>query len=92
MKRILIVSHTYQAAKRRFHDMMMQNENAISNYSLHRLTIDIGDTQYIFASASSPDKMMGITYESIIIDEMVELTSEQTSFIMSRKRPYQPGI
>lgn len=61
---------------------------AIARASLNELTIELGDIQYQFMSSSqvSLDRMMGRTYHHVIIDEMVELTEQQRSMIMSRER------
>ena len=85
MKRILIVCHNYDSAKRRFRNMVQQNEDAIGMASLAQLKVNTGDIEFEFISSSASDRITGQTYHSVIIDEMVELTDEQTSIIMSRK-------
>ena len=86
MKRVLIVCHNYDSARRRFHDMIQQNENAFGRVSHTQLTVELGNIQYEFISSHSSDRIRGRTYQMIHIDEMVELTAEQTAMIMSRKR------
>lgn len=86
MKRVLIVCHNYNSAKRRFHDMVQQDDNAFGRASHAQLTVELGDTQYEFISSHASDRIQGQTYHNVFIDEMVELTAEQTARIMSRKR------
>ena len=86
MKRVLIVCHNYDAAKIRFHDMIQQHETTVSRASHAQLTVDIGNIEYEFISQHSSDRIIGRTYHSIVIDEMVKMTTEQTILIMSRKR------
>lgn len=86
MNRVLIVCYDYVSAKRQFYDMAPQA--TFARASLNDLMIEIEDTQYQFISSSqvSPDRMMGRTYQTVIIDEAVQLTTEQRALIMSRKR------
>jgi len=86
MKRVLIVCHNYDSAKRRFHDMIGQNKRVLVRACQAQLTIESGDTQYQFIASHASDKIRGRTYQNVIIDEMVEMTTEQTAMIMSRKR------
>jgi hypothetical protein len=86
MKRVLIVSHNHDSARRRFHHMLQQTENVFGRVSNTQLTIELGDTQYEFISSHASDKLHGMTFSGIIIDEMVEMNAEQTAMIMSRKR------
>ena len=86
MKRTLIVCHNYDSAKRRFHDMIMHNENAFGRVSHQQLTVELDNNQYEFISSHASDRIQGQTYHNVIIDEMVEMTAEQTAMIMSRKR------
>ena len=88
MNRVLIVCHNFESAKRQVDDMVHLYGNAIIRASLNELTIELESTTYQFMSLSqvSPDRMMGRTYQTVIIDEMVELTTEQRAMIMSRKR------
>lgn len=86
MKRVLIVCHSYDSAIRRFHDMVLQNESSLGRVSRALLTVELGDTQYEFISSHTSDRIQGQTYHNVIIDEMVQLTAEQTARIMSRKR------
>lgn len=86
MKRVLIVCHNYDSARRRFHDMVLQNESALGRVSHAQLTVELGDTQYEFISSHLSGRMQGKTYHNVIIDEMVKMTAEQTARIMSRKR------
>jgi hypothetical protein len=86
MKRVLIVCHNYNSAKRRFHDIVHRTESSIVRACQAQLTIESDDTRYEFISSHASDKLQGRTFSSIIIDEMVELTDEQTAMIMSRKR------
>ncbi len=86
MKHILIVCHNQDSARRRFNDMILQNENVLGRASQAQMTIELGDTQYEFISSHASDRIRGRTYQNIIIDEMVEMTAEQTAMIMSRKR------
>ena len=86
MKRVLIVCHNHDSAKRRFHDMVLQNEGTLGRVSHAQLTVELGDTQYEFISSHASDRIQGQTYHNVVIDDMVELTAEQTARIMSRKR------
>ncbi len=86
MKRVLIVCHNYDSAKRRFHDMVHHTESSIVRACQAQLTIELGDTQYEFISSQASDKLHGMTFGGVIIDEMVEMTADQTAMIMTRKR------
>lgn len=86
MKRVLIVCYNYNTAKRRFRDMLQYNKSAVGRVSQARLTIELGDAEYEFISSDVSDRLMGRTFHTIHIDEMVQLTIEQSAMLMSRKR------
>jgi hypothetical protein len=86
VKRVLIVCHNYDSAKRRFHDMVHHTESSIVRACQAQLTIQLGDTRYEFISSHASDRIRGQTYQTILIDEMVEMTADQTAMIMTRKR------
>jgi tRNA(Met) C34 N-acetyltransferase TmcA len=66
--------------------MIQQNESVLVRACNAQLTIELGDTQYKFISSHASDRIIGQTYQNVLIDEMVEMTAEQTAMIMSRKR------
>ena len=66
--------------------MLQYNKDAVGRVSPAKLTIELGDIEYEFISSNISDKLRGRTFNSILIDEMVQLTAEQSAIIMSRKR------
>ena len=86
MNRVLIVCHNYDSAKKRFDDMVHHNKSVLVRACQAQLTIELGDTQYEFISSHASDKLHGMTFSGVIVDEMVEMNAEQTAMIMSRKR------
>ena len=88
MNRVLIVCNTVDSAKRQFNDIAQQAQTAFARASQNELMIEMEDTQYQFMSLSkvTPDRLMGRTYHTVIIDEAVQLTNEQRAMIISRER------
>ena len=87
MNCVLIVCSTYDAARRKFKDMVKEYGSKVKKALYNRLTIEVDDREYQFISQSSlPEKIIGLTFKSVIIDEAVQLTNEQIMWIMSRRR------
>ena len=87
MNRVLVVCHTNDAAKSKFKDMVNEYGSKVKKALYSRLTIEVDDREYRFISQSSlPEKIIGLIFQSVIVDDAVQLTNEQIMWIMSRRR------
>lgn len=87
MNRVLIVCSTIEAARSKFKDIVNLYGSDVKKALFNQLTIEVDDIEYRFISvASDLEKIIGLTFHSVYVDDNVQLTTEQEAMIMSRWR------
>ena len=87
MNRVLIVCCTVEAARSKFKDIVELYGSDVKKALFNQLTIEVDDIEYRFMSVASPlEKITGLMFHSVYVDDNVQLTNEQEAMIMSRWR------
>jgi len=87
MNRVLIVCSTVEAARSKFKDIVNLYGSDVKKALFNQLTIEVDDIEYRVISVTSDlEKIIGHTFNSVYVDDNVQLTNEQEAMIMSRWR------
>jgi hypothetical protein len=89
MSRTLYVYSTYEQARYHFTEFLRLHDsnNILASVSPSRLQTEINSNTYEFTWLDGiNNKILGRTFSDIIVDELVMLTPEQHSLLLSRQR------
>jgi hypothetical protein len=90
MSAYLFVYSTYERARRKFNQFLSLHDpkdGFTVSVSPSRLRFEMNSNTYEFAWLDDiQNKIAGKTFSDIIVDELVTLTPEQSSLLLTRKR------
>lgn len=84
IKRIAIICPTASALKNRFNKMLLDYREHIDECSLSQQYIQIGAAKFNFFTSQYPERLKGHSFDYVILDEEVNLTTEQKSELLTR--------
>lgn len=92
LKRILVVSSTYEASMHRFREMKKDYQDWCVKCSVNPPHLIIGKARFDFVSVDNYERIRGQEYHSVVIDEMSDEKFQQAQkFKAYIREPHEPN-